>query len=67
MYMTRKEILTTLQNQAKIGPEFYKPILQRLEEQNPGFFKRYYTKLALNQQIEEFNKLLEKQKQLMLD
>jgi hypothetical protein len=25
MDMTRKEILTTLQNQAKIGPEFSKP------------------------------------------
>ncbi|KAK2362799.1 histidine-tRNA ligase [Trifolium repens] len=65
LYMTRKEIVTTLQNQAKIGPEFTEPIWQRLEEQNPDFFKAYYTRLALKQQIEEFNKLLEKQKQLM--
>jgi uncharacterized protein (TIGR01589 family) len=25
LYMTRKEIVTTLQNQAKIGPEFTEP------------------------------------------
>jgi hypothetical protein len=40
-------------------------VWQRLEEQNHEFFKAYYTRLALKQQIEEFNKLLEKQKQLM--
>ncbi|CAJ2671612.1 unnamed protein product [Trifolium pratense] len=65
LYMTPKEVVTTLQNQANIEPEFTKSVLQRLEEQNPEFFKAYYTRLALKQQIEEFNKLLEKQKQLM--
>ncbi|XP_045797641.1 uncharacterized protein LOC123891797 [Trifolium pratense] len=65
LYMTPKEIVTTLQNEAKIGPEFTKTVWQRLEEQNPEFFKAYYTRLALKQQIDEFNKLLEKQKQLM--
>jgi hypothetical protein len=40
-------------------------VWQRLEEQNPKFFKSYYTRLALKHQIEQFNKLLDKQKQLM--
>jgi hypothetical protein len=40
-------------------------VLQRLKEQNFEFFKAYYTRLALKQQIEEFNKLLERQKQLI--
>jgi hypothetical protein len=40
-------------------------VWERLEEQNPNFFKFYYTRLALKKQIEQFNKLLDKQKQLM--
>lgn len=40
-------------------------VWQKLNEQNPEFFKAYYTRLALKQQIEKFNELLEKQKELM--
>jgi hypothetical protein len=40
-------------------------VWERLEEQNPKFFKFYYTRLALKKQIEQFNKSLDKQKQLM--
>ncbi|CAJ2668928.1 unnamed protein product [Trifolium pratense] len=40
-------------------------VWRRLEEQNPEFFRSYYTSLAVMKQIEEYNRLLEKQKQLM--
>jgi len=40
-------------------------VWKKLNEQNPEFFKAYYTRLALKQQIEKFNELLEKQKELM--
>nr|ABN08000.1 Uncharacterized plant-specific domain 01589 [Medicago truncatula] len=65
LYMTPKEIVSTLHEKAKIEPKFTKIVWQKLNEQNPEFFKAYYTRLALKQQIEKFNELLEKQKELM--
>ncbi len=40
-------------------------VWQKLEEQNPEFFKAYYTRLKLKKQILLFNHLLEQQVQLM--
>ncbi|CAJ2662563.1 unnamed protein product [Trifolium pratense] len=64
-YMTPTEVVNTLQNKAKIEPELAQTFWRRLEEQNPEFFRSYYTRLAVMHQIEEYNRLLEKQKQLM--
>ncbi|KAJ1404182.1 hypothetical protein SESBI_26779 [Sesbania bispinosa] len=38
-------------------------VWQCLEHENEEFFRDYYTKLALKQQMEKFNKLLEKHMQ----
>lgn len=40
-------------------------VWQKLEEENADFFKAYYARLKLKQQIRSFNYLLEKQYQLM--
>ncbi|AES81257.2 putative angiotensin-converting enzyme 2 [Medicago truncatula] len=64
-YMSPKEVANSLLNEAKIEPKFTELVWQRLEEQNPEFFQAYYTRLALKKQIEEFNKLMHKQKELI--
>jgi len=40
-------------------------VWQKLEEENEEFFKAYYARLVLKQQILQFNKLLDQQVQLM--
>jgi len=40
-------------------------VWQKLEEENEEFFKAYYARLVLKQQIMQFNKLLDQQVQLM--
>jgi hypothetical protein len=40
-------------------------VWQKLEEQNPEFFKAYYTRLKVKDQMELFNTLLEYQAQLL--
>ncbi|CAK9236414.1 unnamed protein product [Sphagnum troendelagicum] len=65
LYMNQNEVITTLQYQAKIEPGFTSLVWQKLEEQNPEFFKAYYTRLKLKKQILLFNHLLEQQVQLM--
>ncbi|XP_024387190.1 uncharacterized protein [Physcomitrium patens] len=65
LYMNQSEVITTLQYQAKIEPGFTSLVWQKLEEQNPEFFKAYYTRLKLKKQIVLFNHLLEQQVQLM--
>ncbi|XP_073222267.1 uncharacterized protein [Cicer arietinum] len=65
LYMSPKEVMSTLINEAKIEPEFIELVWKRLKEQNVEFFQAYYTRLVLKQQIEQFNTLLDKQKQLM--
>lgn len=61
LYMPRKEVVQTLQAQAKIEPSFTNLVWQKLEEQNPDFFRAYYTRLKLKDQIVMFNYLLEQQ------
>lgn len=41
------------------------PVWQRLEEENQEFFKAYYLKLLVKEQIMEFNRLLSEQVDLM--
>lgn len=50
-----------LQQQANIEPEFTQIVWQKLEEQNPEFFRMYHVRLKLKDQIVMFNYLLEQQ------
>ncbi|XP_027350581.1 uncharacterized protein LOC113861758 isoform X3 [Abrus precatorius] len=65
LYMSQKEVVETLLAQAKIEPGFTELVWQKLEEENEEFFKAYYARLVLKQQILQFNKLLDQQVQLM--
>lgn len=42
LYMPQKEVAQTLHTQTKIEPGFTNLVWQKLEEQNPEFFKAYY-------------------------
>jgi len=65
LYMNQKEVVDTLSFQAKIEPSFTELVWQKLEEENRDFFKAYYVRLMLMNQIMAFNKLLEQQYQIM--
>ncbi|URD73436.1 plant-specific domain TIGR01589 family protein [Musa troglodytarum] len=65
LYMNQKEVVDTLSFQAKIEPSFTELVWQKLEEENREFFKAYHIRLILKNQILLFNKLLEKQVELM--
>nr|POF25002.1 hypothetical protein CFP56_45642 [Quercus suber] len=64
-YMSQKEVVETLLDQAKIEPGFTELVWQKLEEENQEFFRAYYLRLMVKQQINEFNRLLDLQVQLM--
>ncbi|KAL6603523.1 hypothetical protein ACP70R_043884 [Stipagrostis hirtigluma subsp. patula] len=64
LYMNQKEVIDTL-SEANIEPSFTELVWQQLEEQNREFFKAYYLRLMLKNQIAAFNKLLEDQIQIM--
>jgi uncharacterized protein (TIGR01589 family) len=61
LYMARDEVVNVLKSQATIDPGFTQLVWAKLEEQNPEFFKCYYTRLKLKAQIVMFNHLLEQQ------
>ncbi|XP_062218151.1 uncharacterized protein LOC133918328 [Phragmites australis] len=65
LYMNQKEVVDTLSFHAKIEPSFTELVWQKLEEENREFFKAYYARLMLKNQIMVFNKLLEDQYQIM--
>ncbi|KAF5474239.1 hypothetical protein F2P56_006155 [Juglans regia] len=65
LYMNRREVVETLLDQAKIEPGFTELVWQKLEEENREFFRAYYLRLMVKNQIAEFNRLLEQQVQLM--
>ncbi|PSS33527.1 Unconventional myosin-Va like [Actinidia chinensis var. chinensis] len=65
LYMSQKEVVNTLLVQAKIEPGFTELVWQKLEEENREFFNAYYLRLIVKDQIREFNRLLEKQDELM--
>jgi uncharacterized protein (TIGR01589 family) len=60
LYMNQREVLSILQQQAKIEPSFTALVWQKLEEQNPEFFSAYYLRLRLKDQITVFNHLIER-------
>jgi uncharacterized protein (TIGR01589 family) len=61
LYLTQEEVVSVLREQAAIDAEFTQLIWSKLEEQNPDFFRCYYTRLKLKAQIVMFNHLLEQQ------
>ncbi|GFQ08200.1 hypothetical protein PHJA_002964000 [Phtheirospermum japonicum] len=63
--MNKKEVMNTLIVQDNIEPCFTELVWQRLEEENQEFFKAYYLKLLVKDQIMEFNRLLSEQVELM--
>ncbi|KAL9664364.1 hypothetical protein QQ045_019764 [Rhodiola kirilowii] len=48
-----------------ISPDVTSILWKRLEEENPEFFKSYFVRLILQNQIKEFNMLLSQQAELM--
>ncbi|KAH6813854.1 hypothetical protein C2S51_022872 [Perilla frutescens var. frutescens] len=64
-YMNKKEVINTLIIQGNIEPCITELVWQRLEEENQEFFKAYYLKLLVKEQIMEFNRLLSEQVDLM--
>ncbi|KAL6750056.1 hypothetical protein V8C86DRAFT_1835285 [Haematococcus lacustris] len=68
LYMTQKarqEVVQTLQQQAKVEPNFTKLVWQKLEEQNPDFFEAYHLRLRVKEQVVMFNFLVDQQIQMM--
>ncbi|CAA2960868.1 Hypothetical predicted protein [Olea europaea subsp. europaea] len=65
LYMNKDEVVKTLLNHARIDPGFTTLVWQKLEEENPEFFRAYYIRLKLKKQIILFNNLLEHQHHLM--
>ncbi|CAI9287676.1 unnamed protein product [Lactuca saligna] len=65
LYMSQKEVVSTLLHQAKIEPSFTELVWQKLEEENQDFFKAYHLRLIVKDQIMKFNKLLQAQADLM--
>ncbi|CAL5050073.1 unnamed protein product [Urochloa decumbens] len=65
VYMNQKEVIDALSQQAKIEPCITELVWHQLEQQNPLFFKAYYMRLMLKNQIMVFNRLLEDQLQIM--
>ncbi|KAG7396652.1 hypothetical protein PHYBOEH_001936 [Phytophthora boehmeriae] len=57
-YLTKNEILVTLREQANVDPAFANVVWQKLEEQNPTFFRAYSIQLQLKEQIIAFNYLV---------
>nr|GLL47511.1 uncharacterized protein LOC109162050 [Ipomoea trifida] len=65
LYMTQKEVVRTLLDQAKIEPGFTELVWQKLEEENQEFFRAYHLRLIVKDQIQRFNKLLERHVELI--
>ncbi|KAI4355220.1 hypothetical protein L6164_004011 [Bauhinia variegata] len=65
LYMNKDEVVKTLLNRARIDPGFTTLVWQKLEEENPDFFRAYYIRLKLKKQILLFNHLLEHQYHMM--
>lgn len=65
LHMNQKEVVDTLWCKAKIEPIFTQLVWNKLEEEDPEFFKAYHFRLLLKNQIHIFNKLLMWQLELM--
>ena len=60
LYMTQQEIVKALSLQANIEPGLTNLVWEKLQEQNPDFFRAYGTRLRVKEQIREFNGLVSK-------
>ncbi|KAI3472262.1 hypothetical protein Pfo_029750 [Paulownia fortunei] len=65
LYMSQREVVSTLLHQAKIEPGFTELVWQKLEAENQEFFRAYHLRLIVKDQILRFNQLLERQVELM--
>ena len=65
LYMNKREVLSIIEQQAKIAPSFTGLVWKQLQEQNPDFFKAYYGRLRLKDQIVVFNQLIERHYDMM--
>ncbi|XP_073030526.1 uncharacterized protein [Primulina eburnea] len=65
LYMNKDVVVKTLLNRARIDPRFTNLVWQKLEEENPDFFRAYYIRLKLTKQIISFNNLLQHQYDMM--
>ncbi|KAE9013431.1 hypothetical protein PR003_g15263 [Phytophthora rubi] len=63
-YLSKNDILLTLKEQANVDPAFANVVWQKLEEQNPTFFRTYSLQLQLKEQIIAFNYLVGQQKEM---
>jgi uncharacterized protein (TIGR01589 family) len=59
--LPQREVVSILQQHAKIDPEFTALVWEKLEEQNRDFFDAYYLRMRLKDQVLAFNSLLEEQ------
>lgn len=53
-----------LAEEMSLTPDMF-PVWQKLEEENPEFFRAYHLRLMVKNQIERFNDLLERQIETM--
>lgn len=51
LYMSEREAVFTLQARARVDPAFTALVWAKLEEQNGAFFRAYYTRLKLKDQV----------------
>eukprot|EP01028_Stygiella_incarcerata_P004523 TRINITY_DN1997_c0_g1_i2.p1 TRINITY_DN1997_c0_g1~~TRINITY_DN1997_c0_g1_i2.p1 ORF type:complete len:392 (+),score=100.51 TRINITY_DN1997_c0_g1_i2:550-1725(+) len=65
VYMTQSETVTTLRTQSNVDPAFTNLVWQKLEEQNPDFFRAYHQRLKVKEQVSLFNFLVNQQAQVM--
>lgn len=63
--MSQNEAITALHIYQNIDPSFISLVWQKLEEQNPEFFKAYNIRLKVKEQITNFNFLISQQAHLM--
>ena len=61
LYMSQREAMFTLQAHASVAPGFTALVWGQLEAQNADFFRAYYLRLKLKDQVVLFNHLLEQQ------
>jgi len=59
--MSQREAMFTLQAHAAVAPGFTALVWGQLEAQNADFFRAYYLRLKLKDQVVLFNHLLEQQ------
>lgn len=64
-YMTLQETLVHLHVFQNVSPNIIALVWQKLEDQNPEFFKAYYLRLKVKDQMSRFNELINKQAEMM--